>query len=42
MEGRMGRILIVEDEMNIRQLVRYNLEKEGFQVLEATDGLQGL
>ena len=38
----MGRILIVEDEMNIRQLVRYNLEKEGFQVLEATDGLQGL
>ena len=38
----MGKILIVEDEANIRQLVRYNLEKEGFQVLEAADGLQGL
>ena len=38
----MGKILIVEDEANIRQLLRYNLEKEGFQVLEAADGLQGL
>ena len=38
----MGRILIVEDEMNIRQLVRYNLEKDGFQIFEAADGLQGL
>ena len=38
----MGKILIVEDEENIRQLVRYNLEKEGFQVVEAPDGLQGL
>jgi len=38
----MGKILIVEDEANIRQLVRYNLEKEGYQVLEAPDGLQGL
>ena len=38
----MGKVLIVEDEANIRQLVRYNLEKEGFQVLEAADGLQGL
>jgi two-component system alkaline phosphatase synthesis response regulator PhoP len=38
----MGRILIVEDEMNIRQLMRYNLEKAGFQVIEAMDGLQGL
>ena len=38
----MGKILIVEDEANIRQLVRYNLEKEGFQVMEAIDGIQGL
>ena len=38
----MGKILIVEDEANIRQLLRYNLEKEGFQVMEAADGLQGL
>ena len=38
----MGKILIVEDEANIRQLLRYNLEKEGFQVMEAADGMQGL
>jgi two-component system alkaline phosphatase synthesis response regulator PhoP len=38
----MGKILIVEDEANIRQLLRYNLEKEGFQVMEAIDGIQGL
>ena len=38
----MSKVLIVEDEANIRQLVRYNLEKEGFQVMEAADGLQGL
>ncbi len=38
----MSKILIVEDESNIRQLVKYNLEKESYQVLEAEDGLQGL
>ena len=38
----MSKVLIVEDETNIRQLVKYNLEKESYQVLEAEDGLQGL
>ena len=38
----MGKILIVEDEVNIRQLLRYNLEKEGFVVQEAEDGAAGL
>ena len=38
----MGKILIVEDEVNIRQLLRYNLEKEGFVVQEAEDGAVGL
>ena len=33
-----GSILIVDDEANIRQLVRYNLEKEGFICSEAADG----
>ncbi len=33
-----GTILVVDDEANIRQLVRYNLEKEGFTCSEATDG----
>jgi len=29
------KILIVEDEKDIRDLVRYHLEQEGFSVLEA-------
>lgn len=33
-----GTILVVDDEPNIRQLVRYNLEKEGFTCNEAADG----
>ena len=35
------KILIVEDEKDIRDLLRYNLEAEGFIVLEADDGLHG-
>lgn len=37
-----GKILIVDDEANIRSLVRFNLEKEGYTVLEAEDGNCGL
>jgi len=36
------KILIVEDEKDIRDLVRYNLEAEGFVVVEASDGEIGL
>ena len=32
------KILIVEDEKDIRDLVRYNLDQEGFIVLEAEEG----
>ncbi len=35
-------ILVVEDEADIRNLVRYNLEQEGYVVAEAGDGEQGL
>lgn len=35
------RILIVEDEPNILELVAYNLEKEGWTVLKAPTGDQG-
>jgi two-component system alkaline phosphatase synthesis response regulator PhoP len=38
----MKKVLIIEDEENIRQLIRYNLEKEFFQIAEAGDGLQGI
>ena len=36
------KILIVEDEKDIRDLLRYNLEAEGFAVIEAGDGEVGL
>ena len=35
---RKKKILVVEDEKDIRQLVRYNLEQEGFAVIEAGEG----
>jgi len=38
----LRRILIIEDEKDIVELVRYNLEKEGFQVISAGDGVSGL
>ncbi len=37
-----GKILIVDDEANIRSLVRFNLEKEGYSVFEAEDGNSAL
>ena len=36
------KILIVEDEPDIRKLVQYNLTQERFSVLEAEDGEQAL
>jgi len=35
-------ILVVEDEPDIRELIRLNLESEGFRVVLAEDGAQGL
>ena len=35
-------VLVVEDEQAILQLVRYNLEREGFRVRAAEDGEQAL
>jgi DNA-binding response OmpR family regulator len=35
-------ILIADDELEIRDLLRLYLEKEGYQVVEATDGLDAL
>jgi two-component system phosphate regulon response regulator PhoB len=36
------RLLIVEDDKDIVELVRYNLEKEGYQVAASGDGLSAL
>jgi two-component system, OmpR family, alkaline phosphatase synthesis response regulator PhoP len=37
-----GRILVIDDEEDLVELVRYNLEKEGFTVRSAQDGEAGL
>ena len=37
-----GTILIIDDEKDLLELVRYNLEKDGFDVIVASDGASGL
>ena len=36
-----GKILIIDDEEDVREVVRLHLEKGGFNVIEATDGQEG-
>lgn len=36
------KILIVEDEPSLQEVLRYNLEREGYEVFAAADGQQGL
>ncbi len=36
------KILIIEDEKDIIEFMRYNLELENFTVISATDGIEGL
>lgn len=38
----MNRVLIVDDENDIRELLKYNLEKEGFICDTAVDGIDAL
>jgi len=38
----MAKILIVDDDAHIRELVRLLLDHEGFQIYEATDGVEAL
>lgn len=40
--GQAKRILIVDDEPDILEILHYNLRKEGYVVLQASDGRQGL
>jgi DNA-binding response OmpR family regulator len=37
-----ARVLVVDDERSLRSLLRLYLEKEGFEVVEADDGLDAL
>lgn len=36
------KILVVDDEPDILEILRYNLEKEGYSVLTASDGEEGI
>jgi two-component system, OmpR family, alkaline phosphatase synthesis response regulator PhoP len=36
------KILVVDDERNIVELLKYNLEKEGYEVLSAYDGIEAV
>jgi two-component system OmpR family response regulator len=38
----MSRILVVDDDAHIRELVKVFLQGDGFEVMEAADGLQAL
>lgn len=39
--NNMPKILIIEDEEDIRDLLSYNLSKEGYETITAADGIQG-
>lgn len=36
------RVLVVEDDESLREVLRYNLKDEGFTFIEAEDGAKGL
>ena len=38
----MSKILIIDDEPDVREIIRYNLTKEGYEVDIAEDGLKGI
>ena len=40
--GTSGRVLVVEDDEGIREMLKYNLITAGFSVQEASDGAAGL
>ena len=42
MESKQPVILVVEDDDDIRELVAFSLEDEGYRVEQAADGLRGL
>ena len=38
----MNKVLVVEDDHGIRQIIKHNLVRESFTVFEAEDGVEGL
>lgn len=41
-QATLGRILVVDDEPDVRTVVRLSLEKAGYDVIEAEDGQQAV
>ena len=41
-QTKKHRILVVEDEAPLRQVLKDNLEEEGFEVIDASNGAAGL
>ena len=41
-DNRSKKILIIEDEKSISDIIKYNLEKEGYEITAAYDGGEGL
>lgn len=39
---RTGRVLVIEDDPDVAELIRYNLTKEGYEVTVSAKGIQGL
>jgi two-component system response regulator PilR (NtrC family) len=42
MEYTKGRILIIEDEKSMREVLRILLEEEGYEITAASNGLEGM
>ena len=40
--GRLGRVLVVDDEMQVRKPIHLNLTRAGYEVVEAEDGEQAI
>ena len=39
---KKSKILVVEDDATLRDVLKYNLEKEGYQIITAADGVKAL
>lgn len=42
METTKGKILIVDDEQSIIEFIKYNLNKEGYETMSASDGVEAI
>jgi len=42
MDGSKGKILVIEDEQSMREVLRILLEEESYEVTTASDGIQGI